>query len=156
MNLQEWGTLMMTIMGIDPGVSGGIALIDLDGVVKGYMKMPETLGDLATLFKEMKGKDIKCYLEKIGSMPGDKKFFTRIAKLHRHFGQLQMGISMAGIPFEEVVPKKWQTKLSCLTKGNKKVSKEKAQKLFPQCKVTHAVADALLIAEYGRRIENGN
>jgi hypothetical protein len=37
------------------------------------------------------------------------------------------------------------------TKGDKNVSKRRAQELFPQLKVTHATADALLIAEYGRR-----
>jgi hypothetical protein len=31
------------------------------------------------------------------------------------------------------------------------VSKRKAQELFPGIKVTHAIADALLIAEYNRR-----
>jgi len=32
------------------------------------------------------------------------------------------------------------------------VSKRKAQELFPAIKITHAIADALLIAEYGRRM----
>jgi hypothetical protein len=42
--------------------------------------------------------------------------------------------------------------MSCLTKGDKNVTKSRAQELFPEVKVTHAIADALLIAEYGRRI----
>ncbi len=38
-----------------------------------------------------------------------------------------------------------------LTKGDKNVSKRRAQELFPALKVTHAIADALLIAEFARR-----
>jgi hypothetical protein len=41
--------------------------------------------------------------------------------------------------------------MGCLTKGDKNVSKSRAQELFPSIKVTHAIADALLIAEHNRR-----
>jgi hypothetical protein len=41
-----------------------------------------------------------------------------------------------------------------MTKGDKNVSKRKAQELFPQLKITHATADALLLAEFGRRAQN--
>jgi hypothetical protein len=57
-------------------------------------------------------------------------------------------------PFEEVSPQKWQKAMGCMTKGDKNVSKAKAQQLFPQLKITHAIADALLIAEYARRTYN--
>jgi hypothetical protein len=45
--------------------------------------------------------------------------------------------------------------MQCLTGGDKNISKRRAQELFPSLKITHAVADALLIAEYGRRLERG-
>jgi hypothetical protein len=57
------------------------------------------------------------------------------------------------IPFEEVSPVKWQKVMGCLSKGDKNVTKAAAQRLFPDIKITHAIADALLIAEYGRRIK---
>jgi len=38
-----------------------------------------------------------------------------------------------------------------MTGGDKNVSKRRAQELFPEIKITHAIADALLIAEYARR-----
>jgi hypothetical protein len=41
--------------------------------------------------------------------------------------------------------------MQCLTKGDKNVSKAAAQRLWPKLKITHANADALLIAEYGRQ-----
>ena len=56
----------------------------------------------------------------------------------------------SGIPFEERVPAVWQQIMGCRTKGDKNVSKARAQQLFPQLNVTHAVADALLIASAAR------
>jgi len=41
--------------------------------------------------------------------------------------------------------------MGCMTKGDKNVSKRRSQELFPQIKVTHAIADALLIASYGAK-----
>jgi hypothetical protein len=38
-----------------------------------------------------------------------------------------------------------------MSKGDKNVTKAKAQQLFTQLKITHATADALLIAEFARR-----
>jgi hypothetical protein len=38
-----------------------------------------------------------------------------------------------------------------MTKGDKNVSKRRAQELYPQLKITHSTADALLIATYGTR-----
>lgn len=55
-----------------------------------------------------------------------------------------------GIPFEERVPRVWQKIMGCLTGGDKNVSKARAQQLFPQIKVTHAIADSLLIASAAR------
>jgi hypothetical protein len=60
-----------------------------------------------------------------------------------------MALTAACIPFARIRPQVWQKELGCLTKGDKNVSKRKAQELFPSMKVTHATADALLIAKYG-------
>jgi hypothetical protein len=65
------------------------------------------------------------------------------------FGHLEMALTAAGIPFERVRPQVWQKALGCLTKGDKNITKRKAQEMFPGIKVTHATADSLLIAHYG-------
>ncbi len=67
------------------------------------------------------------------------------------YGGLRMALIAAAIPFVEVTPQSWQKAIGCLTQGDKNVSKAKAQQLFPTVKVTHAVADALLLAEWRRR-----
>ena len=157
---------MKTTIGIDPGTNGGIAWIT-DGKPC-VEKMPDTLQDLWELIvsismnSEVGGTKIHTYLEEVHVAPsfaksangkensirmGSKSAFT----FGRGYGNLEMALTAAGIPFTRVRPQVWQKELGCLTKGNKNVSKRKAQELFPSLKITHATADALLIATYGTK-----
>jgi len=70
------------------------------------------------------------------------------------YGTLKGILTALHIPFELIRPVDWQRALGCMTKGDKNISKTKAQQLFPDIKVTHAKADALLIAEHCRRMRN--
>jgi crossover junction endodeoxyribonuclease RuvC len=138
----------MTTIGIDPGKSGGIAWIQ-DGKAC-VEKMPDTLQDLWELLRDIAAEGrCKAYLEQIHSSPqmGVVSSFT----FGNGFGHLEMALTAAGIPFERVRPQVWQKAMGCMTKGDKNVSKRKAQELFPQIKVNHYVADALLIASYGAK-----
>jgi hypothetical protein len=54
-------------------------------------------------------------------------------------------------PVEMVSPQKWQHRMRCQTGGNKRITWDKASLLFQDAKITHYVADALLIAEDARR-----
>jgi len=143
-----------TIIGIDPGKSGGIVWIT-DGKPC-VEKMPDTLQDLWELIVSISmnagigGTDIHAYIEQVHSSPqmGVKSAFT----FGNGFGHLEMALTAAGIPFTRIRPQVWQKKLGCMTKGNKNITKQKAQELFPGIKVTHAIADALLIATYGKSI----
>lgn len=148
----------MTIIGIDPGASGGIAWITNGKAC--VEKMPDTLADLWDLIDDISGRkwsnhgvtEIKAYLEQVHSSPqmGVKSAFT----FGNGFGHLEMALTAAGIPFERVRPQVWQKAMGCMTGGDKNVSKRKAQELFPNLKCTHATSDALLIAEFGRRKNN--
>ena len=141
----------MTIIGIDPGINGGISWIDSTGGIA-VEKMPDTILDLWELIQPIKvnaGNAVKAYLETVHSSPqmGVKSAFT----FGNGYGHLEMALTAAGIPFERVRPQVWQKEMGCLTKGDKNVSKRKAQELFPGTKVTHAIADSMLIAAYGER-----
>ena len=152
----------MITIGIDVGKSGGIAWIDETGKAC-VEKMPDTLKDLWELIEKdilhatgnlhfgNSTRNCKAYLEQISSSPqmGVVSAFT----FGNGYGHLEMALTAAGIPFERVRPQVWQKALNCLTKGEKNVTKRRAQELFPSIKVTHINADALLIAEYGRRIQ---
>ncbi len=137
----------MNFLGVDPGKLGGIALIS-DGVAEAW-KMPETEHDVFAIFMGLPKVPTYGLLERVASSPqmGVVSAFT----FGRGYGFLVACLLAANIPSELITPRKWQSKLGCLTKGDKNVSKRKAQQLFPHLKITHHTADALLIAEYARR-----
>lgn len=142
--------MFKTFIGVDPGQSGGIAVISKQGVEA--FKMPQTEKDIAELFQRIAfSPEPVAYLEKVHAMP--KQGVSSTFKFGVGYGGLRMALTCSGIRFEDVTPARWQKKLGCLTKGDKNITKQKAQQLFPEIKVTHALADALLIAEYGRQIE---
>jgi len=139
----------MTTIGIDPGVNGGIAWI-ADGKPCAE-KMPDTLQDLWELVRDIQSNGpCHAFVEQVHSSPqmGVVSSFS----FGRGYGKLEMALTAAEIPFERVRPQVWQKAMGCMTRGDKNVSKRRAQELFPSIKITHAIADSLLIAEYGRRL----
>lgn len=149
----------MVYIGIDPGISGGIAVVTEDGDAMHHHKMPETPDDVLACIGFLGGVDgasgrqNRAMLEKVSASPqmGVVSAFT----FGKGYGALQMALAASKIAYDEVTPQKWQKAMQCLTRGDKNVSKRRAQQLFPQVKVTHAIADALLIAEYCRRFHKG-
>jgi len=143
-------------MGVDPGVNGGLAVLRGDGTVAHLRAFQPSMtqhelidtvrGGLIKLVAEQ-GRSV--FMEKVGSMPTDSRqggnTFGRVD------GLLRGGVLMAGFTPRDVYPQAWQAAMECMTGGNKNISKRRAIELFPREKITHNVADALLIAEYGRR-----
>lgn len=142
---------MKIYIGIDPGASGGIA-IATEKYADAW-KMPETDAEIFAMLELAAGGGIvvDCFavIERVHSMPGQG--VASSFKFGENYGKLQMALAASKIPFERVPPAKWQQAMQCRTKGDKNVSKRRAQELFPSIKVTHAIADALLLAEYARR-----
>jgi hypothetical protein len=138
----------MIYIGLDPGKGGGIAAVDDCGGVVGVVPMPETDQDILDSMLPYTVTDTRACLEFVRSSPqmGVTSAFT----FGRGYGGLRMALAALQIPYTEVLPAKWQQALGCRSKGDKNVTKRRAQELFPHVKVTHAVADALLIAEYCR------
>lgn len=140
----------MTYIGIDPGKSGGIAWIDEDGGGAVAETMPDTIKDILDLLCSIPSVVLtsRCAIELVHSSPqmGVKSAFT----FGQGYGALLMALTACEIPYTQVAPSKWQRAMQCLTKGDKNVSKRRAQQLFPSLKITHATADALLLAEYCR------
>ena len=140
------------ILGVDPGLSGGLAVVGTDGSADCY-KMPPTEKDVWELIWELMGRAriTKAYIEKVHSMPhqGVASTFT----FGMNYGLLRGFLLALEVPFEVVSPGVWQRAMGCLSKGNKNVTKARAQELYPALgrRITHATADALLIATYGLR-----
>lgn len=156
---------MKYVIGIDPGANGGIAVLDIDGNVFDVRKMPDTPQDILECLRKygsttLFSNDAVCYIEKVGTgMPGQSSKAT--ATFARHCGHLEMALLALGIKTNDVTPSKWEKsyqlgKSSGLSKTEwKNKLKAKAQQLFPKERVTLAICDALLLAEYGRKIEVG-
>jgi hypothetical protein len=149
---------MATTVGIDPGLSGGIALIGQSGAVHAW-KMPATERDLFDLFAEYNlSENATAHIEKVNA--GPKMGSSAAFKFGQNVGHIRMACIAAGLRLEYVTPQKWQKEFGLIVKGRglgqddtskKNRNKARAQELFPGIKITHWIADALLIAEYGRR-----
>ena len=138
-------------IGVDPGLSGAIAAIK-DGVAKiKVCRCDTTETDLANFLLDLSWKgNCWAFIERVSAMPGNG--VSSMFKFGRSYGFLRGILIATGISFEEVNPVKWQSVMGCRTKGDKNVSKARAQQLFPAEKIIHANADAILIAEYCRRV----
>lgn len=142
----------MRYMGIDPGQAGGITVLSDTFDVIESVPMPATMQDLWELISKYRG-DCVAWLEKVGAMPGQGVAST--FKFGEGYGQLQMALTAAGIPFFDVTPQRWQKALGLLSrKGESKTEhknrmKGAAQQYFPGVKVTLKNADSILIAFYG-------
>lgn len=160
-----------TFIGIDPGKSGGIAFITNKEVH--YTKMPSTERDIWNFFESITSywnntpSDFFAIIEKVHAMPGQG--VTSMFSFGQNYGFLRACLIAAEIPFEEVTPRTWQKGLGVPAKKKNAPKKEhkqnllkKAQQLFPQESIWKeprskgkqlAICDALLIAEYCRRIK---
>ena len=143
------------VLGLDPGVRGGVAVLRPDrsiAVVHAFrpdmteQELFSLVRSCARLLKQMTGED--AFLEQVGYMKGDGGLgaFT----FGKVYGIAKAALWAGEVHVRDVSPMTWQAKMGCLSGGNKNVTKEKARAIFPKQKITHAIADALLIARYGQ------
>lgn len=147
--------MTITIIGIDPGKQGGIAILTPDKVITTLTLERATEQDIARFLKD-RSPGI-AYLERVSSSPqqGVVSAFTFGAS----FGALRMAVIANELRLEPVLPRKWQTAIRVRKIGGgfgkndtekKRATKARAQELFPQLNITNAISDALLLMEFGR------
>ena len=166
----------MIVVGVDPGASGGIAAVGCRTVIVGaggdsgrlhkygeveilevWSIKNRTLHDIWTILDNLESLAPcpRAYLESVHSMPRDgvRSAFS----FGKSYGNLEAFLVAAGIPFERVTPSVWQKEFGLIKRKGETHTEKKnrhkalAQEMFPSVKVTHAISDALLLAEYGRR-----
>ncbi len=159
----------MISIGIDPGKNGSIVALK-DGKTK-ECRLAETEADVVEFVRLIMNFGIGidgpmfCLLERMQPMPNPRwaqgetgRGGIASFKIGCSYGFLRGVLVACGVPFEEVAAAKWQRAMgipavSGETDTEKKNRhKQRAQQLFPSMKIVHATADALLIAEYCRRI----
>ena len=140
---------MKLYMGIDPGYSGAIVVIDHSGQFIDSVRLSETEHDISDFIDEYSEHVQAAVLEKVSAMP--RQGVSSTFKFGTSYGFCRGLLVCHRVRFEVVTPGTWQRALGCLSKGDKNVTKAAAQRLFPGEKVVHATADAMLLAEFARR-----
>lgn len=146
---------MKRILGIDPGLSGGIAWLDSDGLPR-CVKMPASEGDIADLLRSLvAGGACEAFLEDIPWVIGSRISPASVAKLHRNAGFIGGVLAALGMRVIAIKPADWQRHFRLGTRKEhgtrwKARLKAEAQRRFPGLEVTLATADALLLLDFGR------
>jgi hypothetical protein len=139
-------------LGIDTGATGGIAILGEDGTIQALL--PFKKHSWAEIIVEMVRfrEDIKASILENVTSSRRENGVQNAFKQGVNIGIIKGILLGLGIPFEEVLPAKWQKGYQ-IPKGityaeRKKVMHNIASGLYPTDKVTKDMADALLIARY--------
>lgn len=155
----------VSVMGIDPGLGGGLAIIHPhDGVLLEPLPVIGNELDLAELSRmlEFHANDIRvAVLEKVAAMPGQG--VSSMFKFGKVYGAIQALLVAHKIAFVDARPQQWM-KVMHAGVSQKLESKERSRLVFAQlfpnvdarrtikCRTPDmGLVEAALMAEYGRR-----
>lgn len=148
------------ILGVDPGRSGALALVALDGVLVDVIDMPEATGAaLGTHVRHWIDDHSPhtigaAWVEKAGSRPGQGVAST--FTFGAGWGAVLGALGALEVPVELVTPHAW--KKAMRVTADKASSRQRAAELWPADARRFARvrddgrAEAALIAEHGRRM----
>jgi crossover junction endodeoxyribonuclease RuvC len=145
------------IIGIDPGLDGGLAIIDGSSIELletiptqtkgGFIKRQVDAQKLSNILRVY--PNLVCYLEGVASRPGQG--VASVFSFGDTYGAIRGVLGALNIPVYTVSPSKWKKALEVSSKEDSlKASKD----LFPSVqfkKKDHNIAEALLIAYYGQK-----
>ena len=155
---------MGIVIGIDSGANGGVCVLYPDKAAFaaqiGSITELRDILETAEKYAKEKSYSLECFVEEVtGYIGGKPQPASRSFVLGKSYGSILGLLVGLGIPFRTVRPQKWQTGLSGVRgieyTARKRRLKEIAAERYPQLKPTLKTADAILIAEYGRRVSNG-
>jgi len=143
----------MINIGIDPGVGGGVAVIE-NGHIEAF-NCHDTVKDMADYISQRKWDCINtfCIIEKVHSMPGQG--VVSVFTFGKNYGQWLGILASNGVPYKEVTPQTWMKFYGAMPKDRskrKKYLKHLAQSLYPNIKITLKTADAVLLAHWCSQI----
>lgn len=147
-------------IGIDPGLSGAVAVIDgdtvtlLDVPTRKAARGEEWMdGEMADLLRPYTGRAfVTLEVASIRMGESGRNGF----KIGRGWGLWKGILSALSLAHETVTPQAWKKALGVPVGSDKKISRQKAQELFPAIRDVLAkrrpdFSEALLLAEWGRR-----
>jgi len=135
------------VIGIDPGVNGGIALIPREGPSTAW-RMPGEEEDICDLIVSLGDENpgVVAFIEKVNAFKNASR--SSSFKFGQGYGFLR-GCLVGRVPFEQTYPRAWMQAARCLSGGDKRLTRLLAQNRHPHIKVTNCTSEALLIAEAG-------
>ncbi len=149
------------IIGIDPGVTGAvavvsptgelIAVVDIPVMAKGKgkskVKNQVNAAELAEIVRRV--GPTAAFVERVSSMPGQG--VASMFSMGDTFGCIRGVLAAIGVPVHIVTPQKWKKHYSL--GADKEIARAKAIELYPQAPLSRKRdqnrAEALLIARYG-------
>ena len=151
----------MNYIGIDPGKSGGIAIISEVGVeaITPMIIAGKDLDSAAIadwLYNSLSDEHATCYIEKVSAMP--KQGVVSMFKFGFSTGVMHGIIATLYISMQLVTPQAWKKKILAGTKKDKDAAIDYCRRLYPDISLLATVrsrkphsgmADALCIARYG-------
>ena len=149
----------MHIMGIDPGFSGALAVLDDELKIEFVMDMPVIMvgkkrelneAKLAEVFNRWRHKPMMVGLEKSQTMP--KQGIVSTGRYMASYGFLR-GLCVGNvIPYHLIRPQSWKKAMMPDMGKEKGASIQKVTQIYPELSLTrvkdHGIADAVLIARY--------
>ena len=146
-------------IGIDPGASGAIAVINSNQDIYLLKDWPgdevQAAKIVESIFSEGYGGEIRAAIEKAHAMP--KQGVSSTFKFGMNYGMWKGILASHGIPFREITPKTWQKGVIAKAQ-DKKPAVAAAARMFPTAELygprggkKDGRADALLIADWVRR-----
>ena len=154
----------MRHIGIDPGLSGAIAVLTDDSLQihdmpvmtvdrNGKAKRQVSANELAELLNLSAGKDCHVYCERVSAMAGQG--VTSVFSFGRSFGMIEGILAALKMPVTFVAPATWTRAIG--RSPGKDASRARAMELFPNYEYffkrvkDDGRADAALIAHWGRK-----
>lgn len=147
---------MFRYVGIDPGKSGALAIIDADGKVRIVsFDLKEYRSILMSKIIHLDKGQYTIWIEQVHAMPGQG--VTSMFHFGENFGQICGLLVGLGLEYNLVTPTKW--KKSVGVTHDKETSIIKAEELYPEAPLLRTSrsrvpdnnrAEALLIAHYAR------
>ena len=153
----------MIIIGIDPGISGAISILENKKILEVYdtptmidgkkNKKQINSAQVTNIIKERlkDGKEVIVVVEHVNAMPGQG--VTSMFNFGQSFGVIKGICAALGLPIYFVRPSKWKKHFN-LIKTNKDASRTKVIEAYPEIssklhrKKDSNRADAILIALY--------
>ncbi len=160
----------MIYVGVDPGFSGAIAVLDGKKVtvtdtptykIKSGKKNKNMYNEamLVAIFSSFDPMSVHIAIEKVHSMPGQG--VASMFSMGEGYGLLRGIITALKLPYTLITPQSWKKEMMSGQGKEKSASCHRAQQLFPTAELfgpkggaKDGRGDALLIAEYCRRTIN--